>query len=907
MMLVEVIDKVIDIMEQDEEFKYYTLDGQSIVLDDYLEVKPHMRERLAKLIKAGRIKVGPWYSLVDAYSAVPEGVIRNLLIGDRLCNQFGEPMKFGYSIFSFGQAAQLPQIYAGFGIDNIIFYKGYSSELFKKPEFIWKAPDGTKALTSKLSAFHRVNFFVHFTVPVILGGNMLLPGWKVSFDNNNKVNHPIDAQFYTQHAKELEPDIRIRNDKIRKAIDDLMEEVSVSKAEKTFLGFDGIDFSSPLAEIPESLKMANEVAGDEVEFVHSHINAYIEELREELDLSSLKEYSGELRFGPVWKVHTESMSANVDIKQRLLEAELTLINYAEPFSLFGSLQGDSGQFPSEMLLKAWKYILQCHCHDSVHGLGEPKLKPDSLHRAAQALEIAQSVSTRAIHKLVADIDTSSAGDDDIMITVFNPTAHSRSEVMDLYVDLPREERVHEYWLEELDGTKVEHYQNARYNKNIGSVNAENRPKSVFCDRVELSVDVRDVPAMGYKTMKVKRVKGDPLAPEMPFPPPRYPYNPIGKSVDVLDNGLVRVVIDPNGSVAVEDIDSEYFATGLNTFVDSGCAGDTWVHRPPERDKVITSKGCNAVISMVRNSYLEATAMIEVTLDIPVSLTQDRKVRRDETLATKIVTEVTLRRGSRRVDFKTYFENRCKDHMLIASFPTGITTEHSFSECPFEIRKRVIDDATNNGGVRGDELVHHAMRQFVDISDGEDGLALITKGIHEFETLASDEEGTVVNLTLLRAVTQTFPMHEDVFLSYDKEPSQCIGEHCFEYSVLVHRGDYKQGGVIKVSREYNLPMFATEYGKGKKGSEPMEKSFLKVSNTQTIVNCVKQAEDDESFIVRVNNPTDEGIEEVLEFGEDIKAAWLVNFNEERGEQLRPAGNKLAVELGPYKIVTVNLEF
>ncbi len=900
-MLVEMMDKLLDIMENNPDFKYYTLDGQSIMLDDYLEIKPQNRDRLAKLIEQGRILIGPWYSLVDAFSANPEGVVRNLLIGDRLCKQFGKPMKFGYSIFSFGQMAQLPQVYAGFGIHDIIFYKGYSAEVFKTPEFIWKSPDGTKALTSRLSKFHRVNFFVHFTVPVILGGNMLIPGWKVTFDNGGRVAHPVDSHFYHQHARELEPDILIRKENITRAVQDFLEEVSVSNAKKTFLGFDGIDFSAPLAEMPEAIKLANEMTGDDVELVQSTILDYINEFREEVDLEGLTEYEGEMRFGPVWKVHTESMSANVDIKQRLRETEVTTLFFAEPYSVFGQIEG-ALEYPRDFLLKTWKYIMGVYCHDSAHGLGVPKIKSDSLNRLEQAQEIADGLAARAMYGIVSAVDTSGAGDDDIMITLFNPLPYRRSETVDLVIDLPREERVEKYWLEETDGSKIDHYQNSRYHKNIASVNNENRPKSLFCDRVEISAYVKDIPPTGYKTLQLRRIKGDPLAPEMPFPAPKFQYKPIGKRPDLLDNGILRIEIATNGSLSVTDLETGYKTSGLNTLNDAACSGDTWIHREPERIKTITTAGCNAEISTVRNSGLSATSRVELNLDIPQSLTQDRKARSGNTIPVKIVSEITLNKDSRRVDIKTSLNNLCKDHMLTACFPTGIKAENSYSECPFEIRERLIDNETDNDGIRGDELVRYAMRKFVSVSDGINGFTLMTRGLHEFE--AASNEGAVLTLTLLRAVTQTFPVHEDVFLSYENELSQCIGGHCFEYSLYIHPGDYKVGGAIRQSRLYNVPVSAVQFGKGKAGTLPMSLSFLELSNPLTVLNCVKLAEDDSDVVIRLTNPTDEKIRETLTFYKPIKRARLVNINEEPLEEMKVKdGNTIEIEIPPFKIITL----
>jgi hypothetical protein len=189
-MLVETIDRLIEIMAADPEFKHFTFDGQSVWIEDYLEVKPQMRERLRALIEAGRIQVGPWYSLPDHFASHPEALVRNLLIGHRLSESMGGVTKFGYSIFSFSQIAQLPQIYSGFGIDSLIFYKLYPVETLKKSEFWWESPDGTQALCSRLGPLARANFYFSFTIPVILGGDALSTeegAWQVRFTDGAKI------------------------------------------------------------------------------------------------------------------------------------------------------------------------------------------------------------------------------------------------------------------------------------------------------------------------------------------------------------------------------------------------------------------------------------------------------------------------------------------------------------------------------------------------------------------------------------------------------------------------------------------------------------------------------------------------------------------------------------------------
>ena len=58
--LVALLDDVLELL-QDDEYASYHLDGQTIALEDYLEIRPQNREVMARLIREGRLKVGPWY------------------------------------------------------------------------------------------------------------------------------------------------------------------------------------------------------------------------------------------------------------------------------------------------------------------------------------------------------------------------------------------------------------------------------------------------------------------------------------------------------------------------------------------------------------------------------------------------------------------------------------------------------------------------------------------------------------------------------------------------------------------------------------------------------------------------------------------------------------------------------
>jgi alpha-mannosidase len=136
-----VVDGVLDTLERDPSFTSFTLDGQAIVLEDYLEVRPENEGRLRALLDAGRLEVGPSYVLPDEILVGGESLVRNLLLGRHVCRRFGiEPSGAGYLPDSFGHPAQLPQILAGFGIRTFLFSRGMGDEIDEMGVvFRWRA------------------------------------------------------------------------------------------------------------------------------------------------------------------------------------------------------------------------------------------------------------------------------------------------------------------------------------------------------------------------------------------------------------------------------------------------------------------------------------------------------------------------------------------------------------------------------------------------------------------------------------------------------------------------------------------------------------------------------------------------------------------------------------------------
>lgn len=146
-----MMDNLMEGLERDEEYKAFHLDGQTIVLNDYLELRSERKARLEKLIRDGRILIGPWYVMPDEFLVSGEALIKNLQMGHRICREYGvEPMKNGYVTDIFGHNSQLPQILNGFEIHSATLYRGIGD--YEKDAFCWRSPDGSDVIAAKLEA-----------------------------------------------------------------------------------------------------------------------------------------------------------------------------------------------------------------------------------------------------------------------------------------------------------------------------------------------------------------------------------------------------------------------------------------------------------------------------------------------------------------------------------------------------------------------------------------------------------------------------------------------------------------------------------------------------------------------------------------------------------------------------------
>ncbi|MCU0647783.1 MAG: hypothetical protein MUF00_07290 [Gemmatimonadaceae bacterium] len=124
------------------------LDGQAIVLEDYLAVRPDAAPALREALADGRIDAGPWYVLADLLMPRGESHIRNLLAGRRVLARLGgRPPAVWYAPDAFGHPHYVPTIADGFAFPLVILWRGHGGVSDPPHDLAsWANADGASTL-----------------------------------------------------------------------------------------------------------------------------------------------------------------------------------------------------------------------------------------------------------------------------------------------------------------------------------------------------------------------------------------------------------------------------------------------------------------------------------------------------------------------------------------------------------------------------------------------------------------------------------------------------------------------------------------------------------------------------------------------------------------------------------------
>ena len=898
LVLVRLIDELLDIMETNPAFRYFHLDGQTCVLQDYLDVRPENRERLARLIRAGRILVGPWFTMPDLFCTGDEALVRNLLLGRRVSREWGvEPMPIAYTCDMFGHPSQMPQIYNGFGLKHCVLGRGTNEH--RTPMFFqWEAPDGSRVFTFKLQ---DAMGYGAFAVP------------RAFVEMKEKHEHlpqfPEVDQELTAAGDDRAKRAVILEKWCRKKIAEYLEHEMGRANAPVVCIMDAMDHIMPASDVAGYLARIHESC-PQAEARHSTLPAFFAEAERGTAKPPVKR--GELREpakSPCAYLYLIPYcpSARVRMKQAN-DAALTVIErWAEPLLAVANTGGAG--IPERFLRLAWEHILLNHAHDSICGCSIDQVHRDVMYRFDQARILGTQLQHQGFGALSAGYADLARAKDEFTVSVFSPVPLARKEVVVFDIDLPTDypAKFHEgfrtqdlkaFVLADLKGRPVP-YQRLAFQP-VHSERSRFAKPCFISDgdvtRYRVAAEL-DLPGLGFTSLLVK-----------PSAKPVRAAGTLRTGPTAAENEHLALCVESNGTLTITDKAARQTYTGLLTFESRNELGDGWFHGHSLNDEVVLSTASAAQVSVVHEGPELVAFRSSVTLNLPARYDWSTEKPARATAPVTISSVVALRRGARTVEVETTVDNRAEDHRLRLLLPTDAAAAKTWlAHHPYDLVERRIALDARTGDWQEMEVAEKPFLGLQAVGAGRRGLAFLSAGgLHEGGV--ADDARRTMQVTLLRSFRRTVG-------TYGEQDGLEKGETTFRYALMPYAGELPRAAALAELAKLQAGLLIRQTGPrpsgypAMTGKKPPRESFLTLRHGRLILSAFKPADDGNGLIVRLWNPTGKAASETLTFWRRFRRATLVNLAEDSqtGGRLKAAGAKVAVTAGPHAIVTIRVEF
>lgn len=918
MKLLNLIDDNMELFASDPEFKSFHLDGQTIVLDDYLEICPDKREQLEGYVKEGRFRVGPFYILQDEFLTSGEANVRNIQTGMREAKKYGNLTKVGYFPDAFGNVGQMPQILRQAGMDAVAFGRGvkpvgFNNELKEGgryesaySEMMWEAPDGSALL------------------------GILFANW---YSNGMEIP-----------AEEAEA----------KAFwDDRLSRAEMFAATDELLFMNGCDHQPVQKDLSAAIETARRLYPD-IEFKHSNFEDYVKSVKEAVE-DQLSTVKGELTSQETdgWYTLVNTCSAHVVLKRLNRKNEVALERVAEPLAAFAAQEGKA--YPHERLQYAWKILMQNHPHDSICGCSVDQVNKEMEIRFDRSTEVAKTIAEDASAYLADSVDTSvfeKYGENTVPFVVFNTTGEARTGSVSVVLDAKRDYnkwiwdgrddmkawKLPDYCVVDQDGAIAEAVTEdagVRFGYDL----PDDRFRQPYMARqVKVTLFAEDVPAMGYKTYALAEKPGAPAGAQAAGAACAAGTQAAGaaceagtKAADTacaqgagtlvtgtnrMENARLAVQINGDGTLNVLDKAAGRSYERICYFEDTLDAGNEYIYFCPEGNPAILTKDKAAEVKLKEDTPFRAVYEITQTMTVPVSADEQLKEEQEgivefkkrtchrskETAELVLRTLVAMEKDSASLRFETEFDNTARDHRLRVVVPTGISSTHHYADSVFEVVKR--PNAHSRLWENPCECEHQ--QSFVGLNDEKGGVMIANIGLYEYEVLR--RENNALAVTLLRAVGELGDWGY-----FPTELSQQLRHITAEYELTFFAGDLLESGSFRRAYQFQVP-YTVVQTKVHGGALPLQKSWLTWKGEGMMLSNLKRRDQAEGrpgvkegeSMARFVNCT--GKETVLYLKkEGFEEAYLSNVIEENVRGLSAdADGWYAIPVRGYEIVTVGMK-
>ena len=380
--LVPALDDLIAVLEKDPAYRSFLLDGQTVLMEDYLAVRPDREPAVRALAQSGRLQLGPWYVLADELIPSGESLLRNLLCGAADTARWGGRLEVIYSPDAFGHPAILPGLAREFGLKAAALWRGLGGEPGQtRDAYRWRGPDGRDLLL-----------------------------WHFPPDG-----YEVGAALPTDRER------------LRRAWEPIRAELTRRAATSHIAVPVGADHHAPYPDLPALRERLAELEPQNAVRI-SRLDEFLKEFAAEA--AGAPELSGELRWSYRYTWTLQGVhSTRAPLKRRHARAELHLERMVEPLVALARRTGGRDRRP--LLDRTWRTLLRGTFHDTLCGCCS-----DAVARA-QATRLD---SVEAMNRELADgaADDLSGHDPDASrehpqmdstLWLWNPVARTRSGVI----------------------------------------------------------------------------------------------------------------------------------------------------------------------------------------------------------------------------------------------------------------------------------------------------------------------------------------------------------------------------------------------------------------------------------------------------------------------------------------------
>ncbi len=783
--LVKLVDELLEILDDQEEFKF-SFDGQTIVLEDYLEIRPENKEALFRKIREGRVTVGPWYILPDIWLVGQESLIRNLEYSYDLAKAFNIPlMNIAYLPDMFGHSRAIPQLIGDLtNLKVLMVWRGIPPKITTVP-FQWKSDASSK--TTLLTIY--------------------LP-----FGYGNAASLPEDIS------------------KLTKEIENLVDKLNPFSPLPIYLLQYGTDHQIPNQKVISALKQVRiENMDVSLNLLDDFITKYKQTIIEKK--YQIPEYIGELRSSARAPLLQDTYSARMWIKQWNQKVEDILVHYAEPLNTHTWFYLNK-EYATSFLSEAWKWHLRNQPHDSICGCSVDQTHNEMKFRYSFAESIAENI----VEDAITNLGSASEPSPNLSCLVYNPT---NCNDLPMYFEFAAPIKSPIHMIKSNTGEEYE-VQPLRTSSDIiwemttGSLKLKALMK-MLPGRKLLGLFINDVSVVDSEkpeTCEVRILMGEKpegefdiskMKEEFIFLCKKYkkfhilvtreieqtyssvvPLNPFSISKFTLysdsitsqsykeflvsnnrvKNDFYEITFNKDGTFNHLDIKTAIHYLNLHKFEDWGDQGDeyTFGRLKPEFIKESTVKR-----SIESSGPLFCDIRQTMTLELfsEADITKEKRVGK---VKIPVITNFRFYRDLPRIDIRTELINKAKDHRLRICFDLPYKSQFTKTSTHFGCIKRYGNPVGDDSYIERPSGIQ-PQKRYIRVEDdkGHAAITVLNKGLPEVELVNNSR----VAITLLRAIGQLSrsgiperPGHAGPPLA-TPEAQELNKKYIFEYGIVTH--------------------------------------------------------------------------------------------------------------------------